>query len=153
MVNEILISIAKALKGYTGSVYVDTVSQGANEPFFILKFLKADRISRLSDGYSERVQIKSHFQIVYLANTAAAINSMAETLPFDIKRISVDIDRGQETQTLILNAARTEVHADQDEHTLVCLVDYIYTSVAEEGEADLMLTATINEEVYNGEKQ
>ncbi len=150
MVNEILVSIAKALKDYTGQkVYVDTVEQGTAEPYFLLKFLSAQRINMLSD----RVRIKSRFQIIYLADNAETINNMAETLPFDIKRLTVSVVENDTAKTLVLNASNIDIHADQDEHTLVCLADYIYTSTLVENNPDLMLTATINEEVYNGEKQ
>lgn len=146
MVNEIIESIAKALKDYPGyEVYIDDVDQGISEPCFLLKFLKADRVEMLFN----RVRIKSHFQIVFLAGTASAINSMAETLPFSIRHLSVNVTEDSKPKILALEASHIETHADQDEHTLVCLADYIYTSVLKEGEKDLMLTVTINTEVHN----
>lgn len=147
MINEILESIAKNLSCYSGyEVYVDDMEQGVTEPCFLLKFLRAERTPRL-DG---RYRIRAHFQIVFLAGNASAINDMSESLPFDVRKIDVSVIEGKETVTKTLNAVNMETHADTDEHTLVCLFDYLWTAYLVEGDPDYMLTATIETEVKNG---
>lgn len=146
MVNEIITAIAKALSGYSGyEVYTDTMEQGVEEPCFLLKFLSGERIEMLGD----RCRIRSHFQIVFLAGTASAINEMSESLPYDIRELKVDYTLNSKSESIRLNGTNIQCHADQGEHTLVCLVDYIYTASVDE-DSDLMMTLIANEEVKNG---
>lgn len=144
MVNEIIIGIAKALSCYSGyEVYTDTMEQNITEPCFIVKCIKVARDSRLSD----RFRIRGNFQVVFLAGTSNAINDMAETLPFDLKLLTVSETRNNKTITYKLSGVNFDCNTDEKEHTLVCLVDYLWTSYLKEADPDLMLTVHTDTEV------
>ena len=144
MVNEIIIGIAKALSCYSGyEVYTDTMEQNIKEPCFLVKCIKVARAGMLTD----RFRIRGSFQVVFLAGTSNAINDMAETLPFDLRRITVTETRDNKQITHVLNGVNLDCNTDEKEHTLVFLVDYLWTSHLAGADPDLMLTVSTDTEV------